>query len=1619
MLLFLNHVKKISVSVIKENGELVREYEVTSCLDEVDEKQRNKFSSLIKKYKDKPTGEIPWSENTYPMIIRDSNDIEEKWLVNQSCGVHCEDNDYEVPNGRPRCLFPRGGVAALVSSSRLSTIQDQPRFVAYCFLPLPCYTSLPVHVNGHFALDPSRRNLWQDENPNEPLTRWNNFMKSRVLAPGYASLILEAQNYMPFHERVPNKTQRYFPSETTADLGLHWYHNLFPNLSTVDSAWEILAVHVYRFLERSRAQVLPVVVADEVSKGRDPTKATHKIRCWLSAQEGFFVEKSEIQEDLRKLLLRIHFPLVYTPQLICHNFQAAEVASRLVNPKDVMDFLRTFRFPNSSCEIGKLPCKLEDTKLRSIPELTELIRYCKKEEKFGSLLKGLPLLFTADGQLRIFDANNPAYCSQFSDLFPNRAHLFVHPRFVYEMNSQNEGVSQVVRKFTVNALASFMPDIFPPSMSGVIKHVPWVFPKNGALSIEWFKRLWDYLQNYAKPEQNEEQVSLEALGEWPVIPTTCGKLVTVDNAKTVLDLTESGTEIAREKKIRKFLEQLKCPALNTDITFKKPNKIAPFPRLSPSNHTQNRAILDVHYVPETRASKMLLQRKMAVTDPYVAHPHSVADVLVVLNYMRNAKVLDVSVLSDKEIQEILLFFQDEYENLEPKDMYDKLLKDMPFYKTIDGTHVSLSAFSSYAMVPKGVPLIGITRLQSHTECLFLHSDALPALDMLYKNLGADTERTVSEFYIEFILPFFYVFSKDTQMRFLVHIKDAVLPILHHKEAFLRSLEKTCCIPDPQGNLHSAKEFYDPRNEVFWIMFAELPSHFPPSPFTDDEWLDFLILIGLQTDVSEEQFLKFCRKVARMADESRNDKLNLERSKVLVCYFLTNDHLHNPSFVSSVSDIKFIAPEKVEADLLNLHSQYQCQGEEQPPFIQFCSSVPWEKRALVWTSAPLLPKWAQPKARISRKRKLGDLLRVHEVPTEDNVVRHLQNISTTLARRMKEGSLVEFDKIKNIMVLIYDFLSRKIKCTGKELTVQCTKVCEKIGRNLQSFPCVFIEESQILVKGEQLSFTLPGENKLNPFLYTVPREYGSYQHFLKRIGATETVTPLQLVNVLMAMKDQCKENEMTSEYQQKAGIAMFLLFELIVDNHREMMTSWSSELYLPSEDKFLIKSNELVSKVPPRRVQTVVNLNCHVLLSMDTCGLSRERENDYLNALPPNLRPIPLECLAREELDPSCKNNICSSSRHGPICNFMKRYLDIMISEEFQKGIVRLMKYQKKSNELPDEMIEQSLRFRWINTARAEIKCMNIIKIHLVHRKTEKVLEGSSMEHICHVITSNKSWSLYVQHEFGGKNIRGVLSKCVNKIMDCCLEDQYLSVLTDMLSCHLPTEIPDVLDTYDVDKDSSDGKIASITKNLKKDIEMLKKAKQIVSGQEMEVFEKVTDRTSQQLIPCNRPSFAGPSTGGKTGHRLIRVIYLPPVDGYTTPNRDEARRWMKQSRIDLMAAEFLLSANPPFSALVCFLSHQIVEKSLKAALYAKYGLTHEQLHTHNVHQLAVDVTSRMEITGNIGRLAQRVAGYYLNTRYPNRQPDGRVPAEQFNELEARTAVEATNELVKIVETFFIE
>ena len=140
-----------------------------------------------------------------------------------------------------------------------------------------------------------------------------------------------------------------------------------------------------------------------------------------------------VKEQLWDVLLQVHFPLlVFSPSDIHKCFEKAGViTSRLLTSRSVIDFLKTFRTPGVTCQIGNLPSPITQTNIKGKKQLNLILEYCKQDKEFSSLMDGLPLLLTADDQLRMFDSNDPVYRSKFSNLLPAHSCSFVHRQFVH------------------------------------------------------------------------------------------------------------------------------------------------------------------------------------------------------------------------------------------------------------------------------------------------------------------------------------------------------------------------------------------------------------------------------------------------------------------------------------------------------------------------------------------------------------------------------------------------------------------------------------------------------------------------------------------------------------------------------------------------------------------------------------------------------------------------------------------------------------------------------------------------------------------------------------------------------------------------------------------------------------------------------------------------------------------------------------------------------------------------------------------------------------------------------------------------------------------------------------
>ena len=250
-LLFVNNVGRISFATIDGSGKLVDTYSVEVVMTKDFQRKRQSFADYMKhigkqaKQKDFLPTKIKVKKCIYSMTLRDSLQKEETWIIVQQVGFE-KPVDQSILNAfkeEQLGMLSRGGVAYRLNSSSSAVKSDGK---AYCFLPLSFQTNLPIHINGHFALDhEARRNLWRDK-AGGYRSDWNNALLCDVIASCYLTLLDKVRGciQLPVEQDAAGQNSVFSKSEIKERLAS--YEVLFPGYPFEDSYWLSLADSVYQ-----------------------------------------------------------------------------------------------------------------------------------------------------------------------------------------------------------------------------------------------------------------------------------------------------------------------------------------------------------------------------------------------------------------------------------------------------------------------------------------------------------------------------------------------------------------------------------------------------------------------------------------------------------------------------------------------------------------------------------------------------------------------------------------------------------------------------------------------------------------------------------------------------------------------------------------------------------------------------------------------------------------------------------------------------------------------------------------------------------------------------------------------------------------------------------------------------------------------------------------------------------------------------------------------------------------------------------------------------------------------------------------------------------------------------
>lgn len=1350
-LLFLNSITKISLTEIdKLTGKFFNTYTISAAISTGDEDARRNFSQYLTKVAAKlKTGEISLMEvdareMSYTVTITDSKGYWEKWLISQQIGfeklTEIHPSILDAFRRKELALMPRGGVAALVDASEKSMIRRRTKKI-FCFLPLPLKSDLPVNINGHFALDhEARRSLWQDEDSG-PKTEWNRLLMRKVIAPCYAVLMrrmaVELSDCF-----VDGNVSMMNMSDSNVVPGVAQFSLLFPRLTRdTGGYWYTLAEAVYQRIHETQERVLPVVRKLNADLSNSSVNLSEENASnssgqaeveWLATSDGnspkpcfdhldeTFTDSDEYSARkpmtstpvktsrshvLRHVLLASGFKLLSLPLEIYDSFSLAGVDVSYVSPSTVIDFYRLYNARgNSACLIAPLPVHVSATPFKNEVTLKVVLQYCLKDSYyFYTNLDGLPLLLTEDEQLRQFSTSSPVYLSPFHDLLPEMGHRFCHHLFIGSIFKETDfETCPAFIPFDVESFAKLLPHALSEQVFHRNEIKP--FSSDGAdfaPDKAWLAKVWKFLRH--KHEQAMEPNSseldcrvaaetvLSPLLEWSILPAHIIPATSISNisgTRLALSMSEDGSDKflvpismagmlldysqagIMSWPLKHCLRKLQVPELNCEILDNATGTIlSPVSKNIPFNSSFS------------ASSNNSVFAKLIVST--LEDPQSVLKAISLASKRDAVKVP----LQQDECLVLLKYLSDSLESWKHNIDACTHLRNAPLHVTVQGDVTSLLDHCVYILCDD-IPSCDLDAWQSREGIIFLQSNA--SLVRLYETLNCNVI-SVSRLYLDFIFKSFDYLSPEGRITHLEFLRDSYLSQASQedRQAVFQALKLLEFIPLPDGSLHMVSEFFDPYHLVFKEMLGNSPSSFPSAPFSEFKWLDFLRQIGLQHNVSIDQFVLFANEVA---EEGKRDptEQTFNKSRTLVAHMFRMENLPNIGLLERIVEIPFIPAGKGKSMHQKIYPAFNSSGADEwkPTYIAFREGIAEQHEVLIWSSAYLLPDWANPyklseldvtirkskpnssESELERYRSLiGSMLQVQQTPSIPLVVSHMLKLcSTESLNNEADNNSQDFKAYlrMDVMKRIYQYLQSSIPEDG-----DVNKELETAFLQLAEAPCIVSDLGQKFVKPKLIAIELYEEDQIIPYLYKAPTELGEFRSLFLRLGASSSATAEQYAMVLNCIREKTGDEKLHPNELRIVLKAVGGLFSALTKLQTGAEIRMNvKQLYLPTNTGHLLSAAQIIYNNEPSWTERIKSIGRPFLVNLAECKLTAETYRDTIKFLPEEFRPVLLSSVVKEAME----ENISTTREVHAISEKLRYQLN---SKAFAHGVARLIKHEHR------------------------------------------------------------------------------------------------------------------------------------------------------------------------------------------------------------------------------------------------------------------------------------------------------------------------------------------------------
>ncbi|KAK3090040.1 hypothetical protein FSP39_008727 [Pinctada imbricata] len=1377
-LLFLKNIRKIIFSTI-DDGNLESNYSVNVEVSEEDDKKRRNFNEERRVLSDK---------------VRNGSDVlSGSALTNMTKLCITEEilADIKVTNTADWCVFERIGFGesippdAILEAYRNNSLGHLPvggvafpdtmnnftkPYKAFCFLPLPTVTGLPMHINGHFALNhESRRNLWED-NKESLKNVWNKNLLSSVIVPVYISAL-------EYQRDLCKQILQKDVDKNTVKYELQQFFSFFPeHQSATDTNWKYLCTEIYTQMLNDK-NLFPTVKSIKKVQARNLFEE-EQIYCsiaWISVQQEHSVGSAVFCSNEDQSMDPASVPTIMKDQNLRIIDFSMKVFQEMVEAKldvknlasnTLVHFLKSHKSDSEgSCEITGFGSTVENTSFKSVERVKNVLYFCinGNPTNFKKEMIGIPLCVLNDGTLTEFSTDSPPFCSKHCGVMKGLGNKFINIECVSLLKGFE---TPCLKKFGLDDFSELIKFVLSPEIFCTSNRVVKCDLKQQDVPHgSWLKNVWEFINESVcemqKKSKNKKEFEASKklfirelkgkLGNWNLLPVVIENetyLQCINQSAFVLDLPT----FINLKHLYDVIKVLNVPCLQICL-FRKWNDSVEFV----GSFTLVKSLVASCYDPV-----MVLQ--------------------CLVHHLKNKEVD----LSEDYCNAIMEYFNDNLGTIK-KEMSNcaSRLRELPLYVTVSGEKLCLQNQQLNVIVlPKGMELAGIEEWAERSRVVLLKVNE--RISSLHKFLGFASS-CISRVYIDHIIPSFSNIPDDSLILHLQFIRDVLLNCqrqssFDEEQEFLISALKDCEFVLSNGQRKCARDFYSPHHEVFNVMMGA--DFFPPEPLSDDSWKKFMELSGMKKDVEPAMIIDFAMEIASEG-RVRLTEDTCRKSEVLLKHLnrCSNEEL-NKEPLYRIKSISFVVPfkEREGSQLLALHPQYQGGN-----LVSFEDAVPEKWKNLVWTSSCILPRNAY-------VNYLGEELfvRVNWLPKKPQtvkIVRNLQNISDVTKQIFTSSSNISsIDKIERLFRDHYDFLLKN-----------CLE--EEVISDLKEIPIVFLGKERSCVLCRQIVFNLEEEKAIKPYLFSAPLHYGHYSSLFEKLGTCTKETATHYAQVLHDLYLETIEEHRNAEVLDpnelgKLRQAVFRLFTTSTPN--EICVP---ELYLPDRFFALQKSRNLIASDSAEFEERmeIMQGKCF-FLGFHALNLMHLDEVALLKQLPENFQPkILTETVYEKVLSP----RVVHRGRNiAMLSQFLK-------CDEFVEGICRLILDERKkfsmytataySSNYLSEKEQDSIRKKINNI---EVEQVAMLETVLVRKSDGQTLQGSTAWKISMAEkklskSGTDSWSLYcVDNHQNLTEWFDDISDDISKILSCVSNQEMREnqkYIQQILRCiQNPSEIERVL-----------------------------------------------------------------------------------------------------------------------------------------------------------------------------------------------------------------------------------